>query len=384
MSAANNHFDVIVLGVGSMGSAACYHLAKRGIKVLGLEQFDIPHNQGSHHGKSRMIRKAYYEHPDYVPLLERAYELWDELEADATEKIIYRTGGLYLGSSYGSIITGSLESARKHGLPHRYLNHAEICEQFPSFQVPETFEGYFESEGGFIRPEDAVQEHAHQAEKNGARILASTPVLDWVSSPDGVEVKSSAGNFSAGQLIICAGAWTGPILRDLGIELTVTRQVQAWFEPKDDPKKFTHENFPCWFIETDPPHGHYGFPTLPSQKGLKIAEHKPGEPILADQVGQAVDPPNQSELDDLQRVLNTFIPGAAGQLLKSCTCLYTNSPDQHFIVGKHPELDPVSLAAGFSGHGYKFASVMGEILADLATNGATRHSIEFLSPKRFG
>jgi sarcosine oxidase len=366
-----------------MGSSATYHLAKRGSKVLGLDQFEIPHNQGSHHGKSRMIRKAYYEHPDYVPLLERAYELWDELQEKASETIINRTGAIFLGNSQDSIVSGSLKSARLHNLPYRYLNAAEIKADFPSFTVDESFEGFFEPDGGYLRPEDGIVEHAWRASGAGAKILTNTPALSWNATADGIEVRTAEGALFADQLIITAGAWTNSVVKNLGIELTVTRQVQAWFEPKTDPSNFSPDNFLCWFIDTNPPHGHYGFPILPRQKGLKIADHKPGDPIPIDQIGKAIEPPTEAELVSLQQILATYIPGAAGRIIRSCTCLYTNSPDQHFIIGKHPEHDRVTFATGFSGHGYKFASVMGEILADLALDGATPHPIAFLSPERF-
>lgn len=383
MSSAHNLFDVIVLGVGSMGSAACYHLAKRGSKVLGLDQFEIPHNQGSHHGKSRMIRKAYYENPDYVPLLHRAYELWDELQIKAKEPVINRTGAVYFGRPEDSIVSGSLESAKQHHLPHRSLNTSEIQEDFPSFSLPDSFVGLFEPDGGYVRPEEGIVEHAWQASGAGAKILTNTPALDWNVTPHGVEVRTAEGTLYGDQLIISAGAWINSIFKNLGVKLSVTRQVQAWFEPESNPEKFSPENFPCWFIETNPPYGHYGFPILPGQKGLKIAEHKPGIQIPLDEIGNALEPPTPAELDSLKEILAQYIPGSAGPLIKSCTCLYTNTPDQHFILGKHPEHNRVTVAGGFSGHGYKFASVIGEILADLAIEGDTRHSIEFLSLDRF-
>ena len=366
-----------------MGSAACYHLAKRGTKVVGIEQFDIPHRHGSHHGKSRMIRKAYNEHPDYVPLLERAYVLWDELQEKSNEPILNRTGALYLCGSEDSVVTGSLKAAKEHGLSHRHLNASEIKSDFPMFQVDDHFEGFFEPDGGYLRPEDAIVEHAWQASGLGAMILTNTPVLDWTAESNGVEVRTAEGILHADQLILTAGAWTSQILKDLEVELTVTRQVQAWFEPKTDPTLFSPDQFPCWFIETDAPHGHYGFPILPGQKGLKIAEHRPGDAISIDQINKKVADPTPDELDDLQKTLAKYIPEGAGRLLKSCTCLYTNSPDQHFIIDKLPSSNNLTLATGFSGHGYKFSSVMGEILADLAMEGTTRHPIEFLRLSRF-
>ena len=383
MPSENNHFDVIVLGVGSLGSAACYHLAKRGAKVVGVEQFDVPHRFGSHHGKSRMIRKAYYEHPDYVPLLNRAYELWDELQKKSPEPILNRTGALYLCESEDSVVTGSLRSAKQHDLPHRHLTGAEIKSEFAQFQVDDSFEGFFEPDGGYLRPEDAIVAHAWQASGLGAMILTNTPVLNWSADDNGVEVRTAEGLLYANELIISAGAWATKILNYLEVELTVTRQVQAWFEPKNDPDRFSADQFPCWFIETNAPYGHYGFPILPGQKGLKIAEHRPGQTIPIEDIGKEVMDPTEQELETLRSILEQYIPGAAGRLLKSCTCLYTNTPDQHFIIDKLPDNPRVNVAAGFSGHGYKFSSVVGEALADLALEGSTQHPIGFLGLSRF-
>lgn len=383
MSKNEKHFEVIVLGAGSIGSAACYHLAKRGISVLGIDQFDIPNNRSSHHGKSRMIRKAYYEHPDYVPLLHRAYELWSDLENESPEQIFFKTGALYLCHSKDSVVTGSLRSAKIHGLSHTHLNTAAIRSDFPEFTVPENFEGLFEPDGGFLRPELGIQEHARQAEKRGAHFLSNTKVLNWTSTPSCVEVKTNDTTYSAEHLIISAGPWAQPILESIGIELTVSRQVQAWFESRGDPVRFSYQNFPCWFIETHAPFGHYGFPILPGQKGLKIAEHRAGVPLSAATIDQGIQPPAEKELSELRSVLETHIQGASGQLIKSCTCLYTNTTDRHFVVGTHPTDDRISIAAGFSGHGYKFSTVIGEALADLVCWGKTKHPIDFLSPKRF-
>ncbi len=383
MSGNENHFEVIVLGAGSMGSAACYHLAKRGVSVLGIDQFDIPNNRSSHHGKSRMIRKAYYEHPDYVPLLQRAYELWGDLENDSPEQILFKTGALYLCHSKDSVVTGSLRSAKEHALPHTHLNTAAIRSDFPEFTVPDQFEGFFEPDGGFLRPELGIQEHARQAERWGAHFLSNTKVLDWTTNPSRVEVKTNEAIYSAEHLIISAGPWAQPILEHIGIELTVTRQVQAWFEPQGAPARFSYQNFPCWLIETQAPYGHYGFPILPGQKGLKIAEHRPGVPISAAAIDQEIQPPTEKELSGLRSVLETHIQDAAGPMIKSCTCLYTSTSDQHFVVGTHPGDDRISIAAGFSGHGYKFSSVVGEALADLASCGKTKHPIDFLNPMRF-
>lgn len=368
-----------------MGAATCHHLAKREVSVLGLEQFDIPHGRGSHHGHSRMIRQSYYEHPDYVPLLVRAYELWDELQSAAGgERFFHRTGGLSLGPPDGSIVPGARAAACEHGLAHDVLDGAALASRFPSFKVPDGFAAFFEKNAGFLVPELAVRAHASQARANGAELHANEAILDWRASSSSVTVRTSLGTYEADHLIVTAGAWNGPLLHGLGPKLVVTRQVLAWFEPQADPARFQLGEFPCWFIETDTPFGHYGFPMSGAQPGLKLALHKPGEPIAPDELGESSHEPRPEEIESLRQILREYLPGGEGRLLAACTCLYTNSADGHFLLGPHPVFDRVSIAAGFSGHGFKFASVMGEILADLATEGGTSHPIGFLSPNRFG
>lgn len=382
-------YDVIVAGTGSMGAAACLHLARRGARVLGLEQFGLPHERGSHHGHSRMIRQAYFEHPDYVPLLRRAYELWDEvgrLEADAghgDETIFHRTGGLYVGPPDGAIVPGSLAAARAHDLPHELLDGEALAARFPQFRFPAGFQGFFEERAGFLVPERAVAAQVRQARLFGAEVRTGETVLDWKTTRDGVRVRTSGGDHDAGHLVVTAGAWSGPLLADLGVDLTVTRQVLAWFDPPGDRAQFALGRFPCWFVETDTPYGHYGFPMCEfGQPGLKVALHKPGEPIAPEDLGTADPGPRADEIELLRATLRAILPDGAGPLVAACTCRYTNSADGHFIVGPHPHDPGVTLAAGFSGHGFKFASVIGEILADLATEGWTALPAGFLGIER--
>lgn len=383
MEMANpNRFDVIVAGVGTMGAAACYHLAKRGLSVLGLEQFDIPHGRGSHHGHSRMIRQSYFEHPDYVPLLKRAYELWEELERESGLDVIEITGGLYLGSPGATILAGSRLAAETHGLPHDRLDRAGLAERFPAFQIPDHFEGFYEERAGYVVPERAMEAHVKLALAEGAVLKAREGVNDWEADGKGIRVRAGTCEYLADRLLLTAGAWTGRCLGSLEIELVATRQLLAWFQPRE-PKLFERGSFPCWFIESDSPYGHYGFPLQAEQPGLKIALHRPGEPIDPDQLPAVQSAPDPSEIDALRATLATFLPGGAGPLLETRSCLYTNSVDGHFIVDQHPEVPAVTLACGFSGHGFKFATVMGEILADLAEAGKTDHPIDFLRLRRF-
>lgn len=372
-----------------MGSAACCHLARRGARVLGLEQFTLPHERGSHHGHSRMIRQSYYEHPDYVPLLCRAYELWEHLEAEeghgvGREQLLYLTGGLYVGPADGEIVPGALAAARAHGLSHELLERHEVERRFPAFRIPEGFLGFYEERAGLLVPELAVAALARQAERAGAELRTGEGILAWESTPQGVTVRTATGTYRAAHLVVTAGAWSGALLRSLGARLETTRQVLAWFEPAGEAGSFTPGRFPCWFVETETPYGHYGFPMMDSrQGGLKVALHKPGRPIDPDRLGGPDDAVAPAESEALRDFLREYLPEGAGPLLATRTCLYTNSPDGHFLLGHHPAHPSVTIAAGFSGHGFKFASVIGEALAELALDGASSLPIAFLRPERF-
>jgi sarcosine oxidase len=375
-------FDVIVLGVGSVGSATCHHLAERGARVLGIDQFTIPHNRGSHHGNSRMIRRAYYEHPDYVPLLKRAYKLWDKLQKNTSRKFFHITGGLYVGSQSGSIFPGSLRAAHQHRLDHSILSAQQISERYPALRIPGDFSGFYEDQAGFLVPGEAISSYTQSALRHGAVISQGEKILSWDTRSDHVEVTTEKGSYRGDHLVITAGAWSGQAAQNLGLALQVTRQVLAWFEPLGSPERFAPGNFPCWFIETEPPFGHYGFPLLDGDPGLKIALHKPGETITPECLQKESNQPRPEEIAHLRGVLDKYFPGCAGRLSHACTCMYTNSLDGHFIVGSHPGRDRVSMACGLSGHGFKFSSVLGEILADLALNGRTSLPIGFLNPQR--
>jgi sarcosine oxidase len=337
-----------------------------------------------------MIRLSYFEHPDYVPLLRRAYDLWDELEEregaarSVAGRILHRTGGLYIGPPDGVLVPGSLAAAREHGLPHELLDHSALATRFPAFRVPENFCGFFEAQAGFLVPELAVAAHARRAQAHGAELHTNEPVHSWSCRADGVTVRTAKDTYHAGQLVVTAGAWNGALLHDLKVELAVTRQVLAWFDPGGGQAAFALGSFPCWFVETDSPAGHYGFPMLDSgQRGLKFALHKRGEVIPPGDLGAADHEVRAEEIEALRETMREILPGGDGPLLAACTCRYTNSADGHFILGAHPQHARLTIAAGFSGHGFKFASVMGEILADLAAEGRTSHPIAFLSPERF-
>ena len=381
-----NSFDIIVIGVGSMGSATCYYLSKRGYKVLGLEQFDITHEFGSHAGQSRIIRKAYFEHPDYVPLLERAYENWEALEWETDKQVYYKTGLLYAGKPDNEIITGVERSAELYNIGLDQMNIAAAADQFPQFKFPDDFEILFEPEAGFITPEKAIRLYARQAKQNGATIQSNEKVIDWKKEGTGIIVRTDKDSYQCNKLIITAGAWAGKMIPGLADKIKVTRQFVAWIKTRND-HQFELNKFPCWMIGDDLKHGcYYGFPLLDTEKfgepaGLKLAHHFPSQTTDPDNVDRQT---TGSDIENLKYCLNKYLPGVYDSILHTKICLYANSPDENFIIDKLPgHEENVSIACGFSGHGFKFASVVGEILADLATEDKSDLPIEFLNAKRF-
>jgi sarcosine oxidase len=376
--AMGSGYDVIVVGVGAMGSSTCLHLARRGVRVLGLEQFDIPHALGSSHGFSRMIRMAYYEHADYVPLLRRAYELWHELESDSGQKLLHETGGVYMGPPTGHVVSGAVRAAKQHGLAHGALSHGDIAKRFPQFRVPGDFTGVWEPRAGFLLPEKVIAAQAELALRAGAVLRGREPVVAWKAHSSGVSVRTDKGEYHADRLVFCGGPWTGKLVRDLGVELVVTRQVLGWLWPRR-PELFSLGTFSVWGIEADDGSLSYGFPMMPENPGLKVARHGRGRPTDPDAVKRDATPQDEAEV---RQIVERNLPDGAGPLLSLRTCLYTNSPDGHFILDAHPAHPNVLLACGFSGHGFKFASVIGEVMADLATRGATALPVGFLGLSR--
>jgi sarcosine oxidase len=379
------NFDVIVTGVGSMGSASCYWLAKRGYKVLGLEQFDIPNERGSHAGQSRIIRKAYFEHPGYVPLLKRAYENWQQLESLTGTEVYFRTGLVYHGKPGRDMIRGVKEAASLHKIKLDCLTRQQAALQFPQFTVPENFETIYEPDAGFLTPEKVVLLYKEEAIKAGAGIRTKEIVLEWKKENGVIKVVTDKNTYYSKKLIITAGAWTGKMLPELNTALTVTRQTIAWVQPKN-PNAFSIGNFPCWLLEDEEKGTYYGFPVLPQDRfdgsaGLKVAHHYPGQIVDPDNVNRQI---NKEDEEDLRYALSKYLPGANAEVLAWKTCLYTYSKDENFIIDHLPGYDnDVTIACGFSGHGFKFVSVVGEIVADLAIKGNTGLPIDFLRLKRF-
>jgi sarcosine oxidase len=376
-------FDFIVIGVGSMGSSTCYYLAKRGYSVLGIEQFDISHEYGSHTGQSRIIRKAYFEHPDYVPLMERAYQNWSALERDTGEQLYFKTGLLYAGNLDNEMIKGVKQSATLYNIE---VNKNVEKERYPQFNFPSEFEILFEPNAGFLPPERSIGLYAQQAKKYGAIIHTNEKILEWNKEGNGMVVKTDKDIYHCNKLIITAGAWAGKMIPGLADKIKVTRQLVAWVKPKEE-KQFLLNNFPCWMIADDERKGcYYGFPKLSTEKfgqpeGLKLAHHHPLTVTDPDNVNRET---TNVDIENLKYCLDKYLPGAFQKVLSTKICLYANSPDENFIIDKLPgHEDNVSIACGFSGHGFKFVSVVGEILADLATTGKTDLPIEFLNARRF-
>jgi len=380
-------WDVIVLGVGSMGAATCLSLARRGYRVLGIERFDIPHGRGSHGGQSRIIRKAYYEHPDYVPLLEAAYRGWHRLEEETGERVYHPTGLLYFGEAGHPLISGLRLSAATYGVPVHGIGAEERLVRHPAFRLPEGYAALVEPDAGFLTPERCILLQVSRATDLGAHIRTRESVLSWSMNGDGVEVVTDAGRYRAAKLVVTAGPWAGRMLPQLSDRLQVTRQVLAWVEPSD-PRGFGLGEFPCWTLgDAAWPGIFYGFPMVDPVRfggpaGLKIAHHAPASEVDPEEVDRVTGP---SDFGPIGYFLERYMPCVDARSVEMSTCLYTVTPDEHFILDLLPgHGGRVAVAAGFSGHGFKFCSVVGEVMADLATEGRTRHPIGFLGLGRWG
>ena len=374
-------FDVIVLGLGGMGSATAYQLARRGQRVLGLERFGPAHANGSSHGKSRIIRQAYFEDPAYVPLLLRAYELWEETEREAGEELLTITGGLMIGPPTSRTIRGSLRSTQQHGLYHEMLDAADIRRRYPPLRPEPGVVALYERKAGFVRPEASVAAHLHLAERYGAELHFDEPALSWEARPDGVLVSTARGVYEASRLVVSVGPWAPEILADLGLPLVIERNVLVWFEPIGGREPFLPDRFPIYIWEVDEQAQFYGFPAQEGPPGgVKVALFRAGIHCTPETIDRTIHP---HEIEELRSAIAERIPALNGALLDAATCMYTTAPDEHFVVGLHPRHDAVVIASPCSGHGYKFASVMGEVLADLAMHGTTSHPIALFDPQRF-
>lgn len=370
-------YDVIVIGAGGIGSAACYQLAARGARVLALEQYSLVHDRGSSHGDSRIIRQAYFEHPDYVPLLLETYRLWKDLERTTGQHLFDPVGLLMSGVPTGPTIGGARMSAHQYGLPLDDMSADEARQRWPQFRFPDAHRVLFEPAAGLLHVEDCVRAHLDAARACGAAIHAEEPALHWSADGSTVRVRTSRGDYTAGALVVTAGAWSQRFLAAMNLPLRVLRKFVGWF-PVDPSAPRPAREMPTYYFEL--PHGDfYGFPSLDGQTA-KLAEHSGGQLIeRAEEVDRDL---GSNDVAPLAGFVERHLTGVLPTLHHHSVCLYTMSPDQHFIVDRHPEWPHVVFAAGLSGHGFKFAPVLGAALADLSLNGQTELPIGFLSRRR--
>lgn len=371
-------YDVIVIGLGGMGSAAAFHLAQRGQKVLGLEKYTPAHDRGSSHGGSRIIRQSYFEDPAYVPLLLRSYELWEEL-AQRSRREVYRiTGGLFVGRPDSTTVAGSLAASRLWSLPHEILDADQVRSTFPLFRPEPDEVALFEAAAGFARPEVTVQAHLDLAEAHGATLRFGESVTSWTDTPRGVTVTTDAGTYHAGQVVICPGAWAPVLLERFGVPIVVERQVLYWFDSSVGTAPY--ERNPIFIHEGADGLQDYGFPAIDGPDGgVKVAFFRKGVECTPDTIDRTVHP---EEIAAMAQRVRRILPTLDERCLDTATCMYSNTPDEHFVIARHPDAANVTVACGFSGHGFKFVPVVGEILADLATTGATAHPISLFDPSR--
>lgn len=380
------HYDVIVVGAGSMGMAAGYYLARQGVKVLLIDSFDPPHDQGSHAGDTRIIRHAYGEGREYVPLALRSQVLWDELEKKTHHKIFLQSGAMGFGvKGNAPFIDEAIASGKEYNLDVEHFTGAELNERFPGLYVPDDYAAFYEPNSGFLFSENCIQAYRELGKFHGAEFSVNDPVKDIKVYDDSVKVITGKGTFTADRLIISAGSWSGKLASKVGFDLPLvpTRQPVAWFEPNET--LFHANEFPTFMVEV--PNGnnraiYYGFPTF-GGCGVKVGRHEYVDAVDPDTMNREF---GFKETDEghIREFLDKFMPKASGALKKGVICMYTRTPDGHFIIDKHPEHSHISIAAGFSGHGFKFASVVGEILSQLAVSGKTDHDISIFRLNRPG
>jgi len=373
-------YDAVVVGLGAHGSAAALALARRGLTVAGLERFGRVHGLGSAGGRTRIIRLAYFEDPSYVPLAVESWDRWIELEQEAGVSILTRTGGIYAGLEGSAVLDGSLRSAREHNLPHELIDADEVRRRWPVFAPPDGAQALIEQQAGFLRADIAIETHLAMAEQLGAVLRLETQAVDWRPAPGGgFEVETSAGDvIGAEHLVIAAGAWTSSVVPDLELPLNVERIPVLWFEPRVPVADVAVGRLPIWILETEADGSFYGFPYDP-ELGLKVARHHSEDFVSVDDVHRDLTGADEARVRAFTRA---HMPGADGRVTSSAICLYTNTPDGDFILDTHPAGPGVAFASACSGHGFKFAPVIGEALADLALTGASALPIDHFRARR--
>jgi sarcosine oxidase len=363
----DNSYDVIIVGLGAMGSATAHHVSKQGWRVLGLDRFTPPHEWGSSHGETRVIREAYFEHPSYVPLVQRAYELWAELERESGRELFLPTGGLFIGPPQGEMVSGEIQSATIHNLDYELLSAEALRRRYPIHHPTPEMVAVWEPRAGILYPELCIQSYLELARTQAATLRYAEPVTGWQIDGAEVHVVTNQGRYDARHLVLTAGAWLGQLVPELHLPLTVERQVLFWFKPLGTAGAFHPERCPVFAWEFEPGRILYGFPDLGT--GVKVAIHHHQQEVAEpDSIRRTVD---ASETEMVRQVLARLMPDANGELLKSAVCMYTNTPDLHFLIDYHPAHPQVLIASPCSGHGFKFASAVGEVVADLLIEGQT-------------
>jgi len=374
-----NSCDVVVVGLGAMGSATLYALAQRHVRVIGIDRFDPPHERGSSHGESRVFRMAYYEDPAYVPLLRLARQQWRKLEAYTGEKVLTVTGILEAGFPGAPHVANSLRSSIQHDLPHEILRASEVNKRFPAFRLPSDWDCVFQPDGGVLEPEKAIRLFLSAAQTLGAGVRTHTVIREIRTIRDHVDVVLESGeSITAGSVVIAAGPWMTQLLPQLGAHLKLTRQPLLWFRPRHS-DLVQRDRMPVFSLQTHDD-SVYGFPDL-FGSGVKVASHLSGGDIFSpDEARVKV---SHEESEALRATLERYVPAAVGELCNATTCLYTRATDEHFVLGLHPAHPQIVVASPCSGHGFKFASIVGEMLADLATTQTTDRAIDLFRPERF-
>lgn len=370
-----SRIDVGIVGLGAIGSMAALELARRGHRVLGFDRFHPPHAMGSSTGKSRIIREAYFEHPQYVPLVQRAYARWQELERSAHTSLLVPTGGLMIGPPDGVLVAGARRSAQQHGLPYEELTARDVRRRFPMFRTQDPDVGLFEPRAGVLRPEAAIEAALAAAETAGARLHFDEPVLSWHPGAR-IELVTAVGRYAVDRLVLAAGAWMAGGLPGSDLRLEVARQTLFWFDAGESRRILSPKKMPIFIWEWAPDQMFYGFPDLGD--GVKVAIHHQGEPADPDSVRRSVAPGEEARL---RGVMQSRTPALNGALRESAVCLYTNTMDGDFLLDRSPLDSRVILASPCSGHGFKFAPALGEVLADLAEDRAPAFD---LAPFRLG
>jgi sarcosine oxidase len=371
-------YDTVVVGLGAMGSATLYHLARRGQRVIGIDRFVPPHDQGSSHGATRIIREAYFEHPMYVPLVRRAYELWDMLASEAGEPaLLHRNGGLYIGSPGSTVVRGALDSALRHNVAHELLDADQMLDRFPAFVMRHTWLAVYEPGAGFLRPEAAIAAHLRLATGHGATVLCGTPVDRWQPTQQGVQVETTRGEFVARQAVFTVGAWAPGLITDAAGFLSIERQTSHWFAPRTG-SALGPDSMPVAIWELEDERFFYTTPDV--GKGVKASFHYGGETTDVDHVRRTA---SGTETDEIRGMLEQLVPRAAGAHRGATVCLYTDTPDKHFVIDRHPSHPSVIIISACSGHGFKFSAAIGEIAADLVEGQRPRVDIAPFAFSRF-